>query len=286
MAYQIRTEGNSVFVDLAGAPGSPEPMPPKATVSTIEPKAASVASPAITDVDFRRSETGAGRLSIRMNSDAADVDIRNEGGKIVAIFRNMPPTDALVSRLDVLDFSTPVKFVDVSSSGSNGRISITPVTGAEFDQVAYQLGNTFSIELQPLSKAEQEERARAEPQYTGERLNVNFQNIQIRALLQIIADVAGKNMVTSDAVSGEVTLRLENVPWDQALDIVLKTKGLSKAENGNVIWVAPTGEVAAQQKQELEDVRFTSSLRSASEKSPRVLQSIIKASVVFKGTSP
>ncbi|MGJ8669370.1 MAG: type IV pilus secretin PilQ [Oceanococcus sp.] len=249
--YQVRTEGNSVFIDLTGALGNRAKARQQAAAST-SPSSTAVATPAITDVDFRRSETGAGRLSIRMNSDAADVDIRNEGGKIVALFRNMPPTDALISRLDVLDFATPVKFVDVSSTGSNGRISITPVSGAEFDQVAYQLGNMFTIELQPLTKAEQEERARAEPQYTGERLNVNFQNIQIRALLQIIADVAGKNMVTSDSVAGEVTLRLENVPWDQALDIVLKTKGLSKSENGNVIWVAPTSEVAEQQKQELE----------------------------------
>lgn len=260
--YKLRTDGSSVFVDFTGdsqrkakaqATDTAATAPDTATESQqAESKPVAAAPPSITSVDFRRSETGAGRLVVNMSEDSADVDIRNEGGKIVALFRNLPPQDALLSRMDVLDFATPVKFVDISRENDNGRISITPVSGAEFDQVAYQVGNTFTLELQPLTKAEQEERARAEPQYTGERLNVNFQNIQIRALLQIIADVAGKNMVTSDSVSGAITLRLENVPWDQALDIVLKTKGLSKDENGNVIWVAPTEEVAAQQKQELE----------------------------------
>ncbi len=243
--YSVNSAGSSVLIRLSsGAPASAKP-----------PLGASVddSRGTISKMDFRRSETGAGRLLLELGSDAADVDIRNEGGKIVALFRNTRVADeSLIARMDVLDFATPIKFVDTTQEGINTKITLTPVSGAQFEQVAYQLGRTFTIELQPLTQREIDEIARLKPEFTGERLNVNFQNIEIRALLQIIADVAGKNLVTSDSVKGDITLRLENVPWDQALDIVLRTKGLSKTENGNVIWVAPTGEVAAQQAKEIE----------------------------------
>ncbi len=243
--YSVNSAGSSVLIRLSsGAPASAKP-----------PLGASVddSRGTISKMDFRRSETGAGRVLLELGSDAADVDIRNEGGKIVALFRNTRVADeSLIARMDVLDFATPIKFVDTTQEGINTKITLTPVSGAQFEQVAYQLGRTFTIELQPLTQREIDEIARLKPEFTGERLNVNFQNIEIRALLQIIADVAGKNLVTSDSVKGDITLRLENVPWDQALDIVLRTKGLSKTENGNVIWVAPTGEVAAQQAKEIE----------------------------------
>ncbi len=245
--YTVRTSGNSVFIELDGAAAVTGVRPASLASARAAPEKAMLSA-----VDFRRTETGAGRLEVTLSDESASVDVRNEGGKIVASFNNMAVKEELLSRMDVLDFATPVKFVEVSEDGLHAKISITPVSGAQFEQVAYQLGNKFSLELQPLSKQQKEELARAQPEFTGERLNVNFQNIEVRALLQIIADVAGKNLVTSDSVAGAITLRLENVPWDQALDIIMRTKGLSKSENGNVIWIAPTKEVAAQQKQELE----------------------------------
>lgn len=238
--YTVRRDGQMVIVEL------------DAIASAATRSRPGDARPAIRDVEFRRSETGAGRLIILLADNSADVDVRNEGGKIVATFKNTQLPESLTRRLDVLDFATPVKFIDSAPDGINSRFTITPTAGAEFDQVAYQLGDQFTIELQPLTRQEQERRERSKPKYTGERLNVNFQNIEVRALLQIIADVADKNLVTSDSVSGNITLRLQNVPWDQALDLVLRTKGLSKAEDGNVLWVAPTSEVAEQAKQELE----------------------------------
>ncbi len=246
--YSVNSSGSSVLIRLSsGAPASATPAGVAAAAGIERTRGA------ISKMDFRRSETGAGRLLLELGSDTADVDIRNEGGKIVALFRNTQVADeSLIARMDVLDFATPIKFVDTTKEGINTKVTLTPVAGAQFEQVAYQLGRTFTIELQPLTQREIAEIERLKPEFTGERLNVNFQNIEVRALLQIIADVAGKNLVTSDSVKGDITLRLENVPWDQALDIVLRTKGLSKTENGNVIWVAPTGEVAAQQAQEIE----------------------------------
>ncbi len=255
--YTVRAEGNSVVVELDGPSGASAAIkrPTSSGVVKTNTTTSKSASGQFSGIDFRRTETGSGRLVVELGVDTAEVDVRSEGGKIVAVFRGIAPTDDMLARMDVLDFATPFKFIDVSRDGNDGRIAITPVSGAQFDQVAYQLGGNFTLELQPLSRQEQEERAREEPQFQGERLNVNFQNIEVRALLQIIADVAGKNLVTSDSVAGSITLRLENVPWDQALDIILRTKGLSKSEAGNVIWVAPTAEVAAQQKQELEAMK-------------------------------
>ena len=258
--YKVSAQGKSIFIVLQADESASAPVASQPVIATSSP-ASSTASGVvvtrakasnITQVDFRRSETGAGQLIVDMNNAASNIDVRNEGGKIVVVFRNSLPIDSMINRMDVLDFATPVKFVDVAKDGSDGRISVTPVSGAQFDQVSYQVGNTFTLELQPLTKQEQDERARAEPQYTGERLNVNFQNIEIRSLLQIIADVAGKNMVTSDSVGGSITLRLNEVPWDQALEIILKTKGLAQEQNGNVIRVAPIAELKEQQKLQLE----------------------------------
>lgn len=252
LPYDVTVEGDAVLVTLStsAAESVGAPVPANVSSTSAQGEAPTRAAPEISSVDFRRSESGAGQLIVTTSGKTANVDVRNEGGKIVALFRGTPPRNELISRLDVLDFATPVKFIDIADVRGNGQLSITPTSGAEFDQVAYQLGNTFTLELQPLSEAEVEERQRAKPLYTGERLNVNFQNIEVRALLQIIADVAGKNLVAADSVSGNITLRLENVPWDQALDIVLRTKGLSKDSNGDVIWVAPTAEIVAQQEQE------------------------------------
>lgn len=205
----------------------------------------------IEDIDFRRSETGAGQIQISLSTAQASVDVRDEGGLVVAEFFNTE-LDTPAQKLDVLDFATPVSQVTVSTQGPSARVAIRPVANADFERVAYQVGKTFTVELAPLTPDEIARRAREEPEYSGERINFSFQDIELRALLQIIADVAGKNLVVSDSVVGELTLRLENVPWDQALDIVLRTKGLTKSIEGDVMWIAPTQEVAANEKEQLQ----------------------------------
>lgn len=202
-------------------------------------------------VDFRRSETGAGQIQLSLSGAAPRVDVSEEGGRIVARFAETE-LGLKPQTLDVLDFATPVNTVEITRERGQVVLSVRPIINARFEQMAYQVGSTFTLELAPLSAEEIARRNRDQREYTGERINFSFQNVELRALLQIIADVAGKNLVVSDSVTGNLTLRLQNVPWDQALDIVLRTKGLSKNLEGDVLWVAPTSEVAALEKQELE----------------------------------
>jgi type IV pilus assembly protein PilQ len=206
----------------------------------------------ISAIDFRRGDRGEGRVVITLADPATPVDVVEEGGKVIARFKNAPVPDALVRRLDVLDFATPVKFIDTSRLGINAEVAVTPIASGDFEQVAYQSGNLFTIELQPLTQEKLDERKLREPEYTGEKISLSFQSVDIRSLLQIIADVAGTNMVVSDAVTGEIAIRLQNVPWDQALDIILRTKGLGMRQQGNVMLVAPLTELAERDKIELE----------------------------------
>jgi type IV pilus assembly protein PilQ len=243
--HAVRIDGNRVFLTLDGPSGSgPAYVPATA--------AAQQTRPGITAVDFRRGDKGEGRVVVTLSDPATAVDVVEEGGKIVARFKNAAVPDALVRRLDVLDFATPVKFIDSTRVGINAEISVTPIAGGDFEQVAYQSGNLFTIELQPLSQEKLDERKLREPEYTGEKISLSFQSVDIRSLLQIIADVAGTNMVVSDAVSGDIAIRLQNVPWDQALDIILRTKGLGLRQQGNVMLVAPLTEIAERDKIELE----------------------------------
>ncbi|SFF23628.1 type IV pilus assembly protein PilQ [Fontimonas thermophila] len=242
-SYDVQTDGNKVLIRLGGGTvAAPQPAPTLAQRGTGR----------IASVDFRRGEKGEGRVLLRLTDPKAVADVRAEAGKIVAVFKNTAVAEALAKRLDVLDFATPVKFVDIRPEGADTQVVITPVAGQEFEQVAYQSGDLFTIELQPLTQAQIEQRKKAEPQFTGERISLSFQNVDVRALLQIIADVAGTNMVISDSVKGQIAMRLENVPWDQALDIILRTKGLAMRQQGNVMLVAPVEEIATREKLELE----------------------------------
>ncbi len=243
--HAVRIDGNRVFLTLDGPAGSgPAYVPPTAAVTQTRP--------GISAVDFRRGDKGEGRVVVTLSDPATAVDVVEEGGKVIARFKNAAVPDALVRRLDVLDFATPVKFIDASRVGINAEISVTPIAGGDFEQVAYQAGNLFTIELQPLSQEKLDERKLREPEYTGEKISLSFQSVDIRSLLQIIADVAGTNMVVSDAVTGDIAIRLQNVPWDQALDIILRTKGLGMRQQGNVMLVAPLTELAERDKIELE----------------------------------
>ena len=245
-AYTVRVDGPRIFVELSA--GSNGPAAGLLSAS----RSASGASASIAAVDFRRGEKGEGRVVVSLGDPATAVDVKEESGKVVVRFKNARAIDSLIRRLDVLDFATPVKFIDVSREGINTVMTVTPVTGADFEQVAYQSGTSFTLELQPLTQDQLDEKRRNEPLYTGERISLSFQSVDIRSLLQIIADVAGTNMVVSDSVTGELAMRLQNVPWDQALDIILRTKGLGLRQQGNVMLVAPLGELAAREKEEAE----------------------------------
>ena len=243
--HAVRIDGNRVFLTLDGPAGSgPAYVPPTAAIQQ--------ARPGISAVDFRRGDKGEGRVVVTLSDPATAVDVVEEGGKVIARFKNAAVPDALVRRLDVLDFATPVKFIDATRVGINAEVAVTPIAGSDFEQVAYQSGNLFTIELQPLSQEKLDERKLREPEYTGEKISLSFQSVDIRSLLQIIADVAGTNMVVSDAVAGDIAIRLQNVPWDQALDIILRTKGLGMRQQGNVMLVAPLTELAERDKIELE----------------------------------
>ncbi len=247
--YKLDVSGNTVVIDL-GVDGGAPATAPVAQQPTARPAMASGSS--VTGVDFRRGEKGEGRVQIRLSNPKTNADVTTESGKIVARFRDTALAASLSKRLDVLDFATPVKFVDIRSAGGDSIIAITPVSGQDFEQAAYQTGDLFTVELLPLSETQLEEKRKQEPQFTGERISLSFQNVEVRSLLQIIADVAGTNMVISDAVKGEMAMRLENVPWDQALDIILRTKGLGMRQQGNVMLVAPVEEIAQREKVELE----------------------------------
>ncbi len=204
----------------------------------------------ITGIDFRRGEEGEGRVVINLSEPNIGIDLRQEGRDVVADFVGADIPQSLIRKLDVIDFATPARIVETKQVGGNVRVTIQTVN--EFEFLAYQTDDIYTIELKPLTLEEIERKRREEPQYTGERMSLTFQDITIRAVLQLIADIANVNMVTSDTVSGSITLQLQNVPWDQALDIILKTKGLDKRQNGNVLMIAPADEIAAREALELQ----------------------------------
>lgn len=205
---------------------------------------------AITNVDFRRGKDGEGRITVTMADAAGVVDVRDEGGKIILNFIDTKLPKNLEQRLDVTDFATPVTTVDTMNSGPNTRMEIS--SQGLVEHIAYQADNLFTLEVKSITKEDAAKRDKERFGYTGEKLSLNFQNIEVRAVLQLIADFTNLNMVASDTVTGNITLRLKNVPWDQALDLVLKAKGLAMRQSGNVIMVAPAEEIAAREKQELE----------------------------------
>lgn len=201
-------------------------------------------------LDFRRGDHGEGRVLITLSRNDVTVDVSRDDGKIVATLNNAAISPELLKRLDVTDFATPVKFVDVLRTGREVRIALTPLPETDYEQSAYQAGNEFVLELLP--PAEEETATRSEESFSGEPITLSFQNIEIKALLQIIADVAGANIVVSDAVQGTMAMNLNNVPWDQALDIILKSRSLGMVKQGNVMLVAPAEEIAKREKIELE----------------------------------
>jgi type IV pilus assembly protein PilQ len=250
--YETRAEGNKIVVVLGSAGSTSTAAAPAASApaAAAAGSSANAANPAITNVDFRRGEHGEGRIIVTLSNPAIPVDMRQEAGKIVLDMAGTAVPEELQRRLDVTDFATPVKLIDTEATSKGARMEITAI--GDYEHLAYQTDNQFTVEVRSTTKEEKAERKKKEFGYTGERLSLNFQDIEVRSVLQLLADFTGTNIVVSDTVTGNLTLRMQNVPWDQALDIVLKTKGLAKRQNGNVMLIAPSEEIAAREKLELE----------------------------------
>lgn len=206
----------------------------------------------LTKIDFRRGEEGEGRVLISLGSSSMPVDVSQQGSRLVVKFAGASVPNELLRRLDVGDFGTPVRVVETRKSGNSAVMTIE--SAGDWEYIAYQANDLFTIDVKEINR-EAERNKRPDYFYSGERLSLNFQNIEVRSVLQLIADFTDLNLVASDTVSGSITLRLQNVPWDQALDLILKTKGLDKRQVGNVLLVAPAQEIAAREQQELESQR-------------------------------
>lgn len=204
----------------------------------------------IEEIDFLRGEQGNGQVVISLADPNADIDMREEGGRIIVEVLNSVLPERLRRRLDVTDFATPVKRVDAVQESGHSKLIIEAV--GDYEYLAYQADNIFTLDVKPVSAKELERKRKETFIYTGEKLSLNFQDIEVRSVLQLIADFTSLNLVASDTVGGNITLRLQNVPWDQALELILKTKGLDKRKVGNVMLVAPADEIAAREKLELE----------------------------------
>jgi type IV pilus assembly protein PilQ len=249
VAYDLEQQGDTLYLTLEAGGNTAG-----ASASATSTQTASDAS-----VDFRRGTEGQGVLSLTLPLPSVSVDVRQEGNRIVADMGGMQLTPEQERRLDVIDFATPVKSVDVFNHSGGARIVVD--TLGPFEYLAYQAGNEYTLEVKPVQPEQVAEAAETRKrQFGGEPLSLNFQDIEVRAVLQILADFTGLNVVVSDSVGGNLTLRLKNVPWDQAMDIILKTKGLSMRENGNVVLIAPTEEIAAREKLELEAQKQTAEL--------------------------
>jgi type IV pilus assembly protein PilQ len=249
--YATRVEGNSVVVEIGGEGAQPtfsaQPAPGR------PPAVAAAAGPrSINNIDFRRGADGAGQVIVELNDPRTTVDVREEGGRVVLDFDNTELPAELLRRLDVTDFATPVATVDALRAAGTARIVVTP--SGNYEQVAYQADNVFTLELKQPPEVEPQVASafEADREYTGDPLTLTFQDLDTRAVLQLLADFSGLNIVVSDSVQGNVTLRLQDVPWDQALDIVMTTKGLDMRRNGNVVIVAPAEEIAAREQALLE----------------------------------
>jgi type IV pilus assembly protein PilQ len=244
MPYTTKVEGNTIIVTLGAQTGADVGKPAAARASVSSP--AAPAERAIRTIDFRRSSDGTGRVIVQLTDPRTPVNVRQEGNQIVVDFAGTLMPKNLMRRYDVMDFATPVQTVDAVRVDGSSRLVIS--AQGDFEQLAYQSDNQYTIEIKPSTKRSASEEKK---EYTGERLTLNFQDIDVRSVLQLLADTSGQNIVVSDSVTGNLTLRLQNVPWDQALDIVLRTKGLDKRRQDNVIIIGPTEELATREKAEL-----------------------------------
>src|ERR1700685_641351 len=258
LPYTTKVDGNTILVTLGTQPGA---AAKQAAMAGAGPgSGAAGAERAIRTIDFRRGADGTGRVIVQLTDPRTPVNVRQEGNQVVVDFAGTLMPKNLMRRYDVMDFATPVQSVDAIRVEGSSRLVIT--AQGDFEQLAYQSDNQYTVEIKPsLKRAAADEKK----EYTGERLTLNFQDIDVRSVLQLLADPSGQNIVVSDSVTGSLTLRLQNVPWDQALDIVLRTKGLDKRRQDNVILIGPTEELASREKAELsarKEVQELSPVRS------------------------
>lgn len=254
MPYETRIDGNELIIALSPIPGetvvqatAEQPIANFAASSS----AAAMADKSIRDVNFRRGKEGEGRVMVELSNPDTAIDIRKQGSNLIVEFIKTSLPEHLRRRSDVTDFGTPVNTMTAQQQGDNVRLVVTP--SGLWEHNAYQSDSMFVLEVKRVTE-DPNKLVQGTPrgQYGGERLSLNFQNIDVRAVLQVIADFTDFNIITSDSVSGNLTLRLKDVPWDQALDIILQSKGLDMRKNGNVIWIAPGDELAAREKLQLE----------------------------------
>lgn len=251
--YVTRQEGNEVVLEVGSATvkGESKVKNQSSLVPLGVGKAKNnfdKATSAITNIDFRRGDAGEGKVIINLTNPGVNVDVEEVAGGVEVSFMQTDLPAELRRKLDVADFATPVKMVGANTNNLRSVISIS--ASGDYDYLAYQADNQYVISVKPLSKAQIAEK-KEKFAYTGEKLSLNFQNIEVRSVLQLIADFTDLNLVASDTVKGSITLRLDNVPWDQALELVLKTKGLDKRQVGNVLMVAPAAEIAERERQEI-----------------------------------
>ena len=253
--YTTSVSGNQVTLTIAG--GDQAVLPVANTTASGTTAGLTESSPAVsavakgvTNIDFKRGPNGEGRVIIDLTTTSISTDVWRENNVIhIEMIGSQLPSE-LQRRMDVSDFATPISFIDSTQEGSNIHMIISSL--GDFEHLAYQTDRVYTIEVAPISKEDEEKKKKAKFGFTGERLSLNFQDIEVRSVLQLLADFTGLNLVVSDSVEGNLTLRLKNVPWDQAMDIILKTKGLDQRKAGNVILIAPTDEIAAREKLELE----------------------------------
>jgi type IV pilus assembly protein PilQ len=250
MTYNSVVEGKTIVVNLEPSGAGDSIATPRPSVYNVAKEDAKSVEHALRDIDFRRGKDGDGRIVIDLSDPNVAIDIKQQGSQIVVDFLRSKLPDNLRRRLDVSDFSTAVKYVRAFQQGENARVVIEPQ--GLWEHNAYQSDNQFVVEVKTIKEDPNKLVQGTRQGYRGERLSLNFQNVDVRALLQVIADFTNLNIITSDSVAGSLTLRLKDVPWDQALDIIMQSKALDMRKNGNVLLIAPREELAAKEKLELE----------------------------------
>ncbi|MGH8744253.1 MAG: type IV pilus secretin PilQ, partial [Burkholderiales bacterium] len=254
--YESKIDGNNLLITVQGAETAAGTAAP--VTSRFAEARPSTQEHSVRDIDFRRGPNGEGRVIIDLSDTNTGIDLRQQGKNIIIdlIQTSLPPN--LERRLDVVDFATPVQFIDTFADANNVRIVVEPK--GLWEQSAYQADNRFTLEVKQVVEDPNKLVKGSKPGYRGEKLSLNFQNVEVRAVLQVIADFTGLNIITSDTVTGNLTLRLKDVPWDQALDIILQSKGLDLRKNGNVVLIAPRDELASKEKLDLESRQQISDL--------------------------
>lgn len=249
-SYSSSLSGNEVNIELQASAVAGTGVASNATVTRFAESAVGDQRHALTNVDFMRGRNGEGRVVVDLSDNTTGIDIRQQGQKIVVDFLNADLPEKLQRRLNVTDFATPVLNVDTVQYGKNARMTIEPK--GLWEHSAYQADKKFIVDVRPVAEDPNKLIQGSKQGYKGEKLSLNFQNIEVRSVLQVIADFTGFNIITGDNVTGNITLRLKDVPWDQALDIIMQTRGLGMRKNGNVIWIAPNEELAAKEKSRLD----------------------------------